>query len=100
MPPVMGGVSAAKAEGASTLSDDWKSGVWTAWDQKLKGHFPFTPHADAADFGQFAAFFKQDGLLWGFVKSHLADRVEENGEGRYLVSQGADPRRRRNCSAA
>jgi type VI secretion system protein ImpL len=91
MPPVMGGVSAAKAEGASTLSDDWKSGVWNAWDQKLRGHFPFTAHADAADFGQFAAFFKPDGLLWGFVKSHLADRVEENGEGRYVVRQGADP---------
>jgi type VI secretion system protein ImpL len=91
MPPVMGGVSAAKAEGASTLSDDWKSGVWTAWDQKLKGHFPFTAHADAADFGQFAAFFKPDGLLWAFVKAHLADRVEENGEGRYVTKQGADP---------
>ncbi len=91
MPPVMGGVSAAKAEGASTLSDDWKSGVWTAWDQKLKGHFPFAAHSEAADFGQFAAFFKQDGLLWGFVKSHLADRVEENAEGQYVVKQGADP---------
>ena len=91
MPPVMGGVSAAKAEGASSLSDDWKSGVWTAWDQKLKGHFPFTAHSDAADFGQFAAFFKPDGLLWGFVKAHLADRLEENGEGRYLTKQGADP---------
>jgi type VI secretion system protein ImpL len=91
MPPVMGGVSAAKAEGASSLSDDWKSGVWTAWDQKLRGHFPFAAHADAADFGQFAAFFKPDGLLWGFVKAHLADRVEENGEGRYVIRQGADP---------
>jgi type VI secretion system protein ImpL len=91
MPPVMGGVSAAKAEGASTLSDDWKSGVWTAWDQKLKGHFPFAARSEAADFGQFAAFFKQDGLLWGFVKSHLADRVEENAEGQYVVKQGADP---------
>jgi type VI secretion system protein ImpL len=91
MPPVMGGVTAAKAEGASTLSDDWKSGVWNAWDQKLRAHFPFAPHTDAADFGQFAAFFKPDGLLWGFVKSHLADRVEENGEGRYVVRQGADP---------
>ena len=30
-------------------------------------------------------------LLWGFVKTHLADRVEENGEGRYVVKQGADP---------
>jgi type VI secretion system protein ImpL len=91
MPPVMGGVSAAKAEGASTLSEDWKSGVWNAWDQKLRNHFPFTPRADAADFGQFAAFFKPDGLLWGFVKTHLADRVEENGEGRYVLRQGADP---------
>ncbi len=91
MPPVMGGVSAAKAEGASSLSDDWKSGVWTAWDQKLRGHFPFTAHGEAADFGQFAAFFKPDGLLWGFVKAHLADRVEENGEGRYVTRQGADP---------
>jgi type VI secretion system protein ImpL len=91
MPPVMGGVTAAKVEGANTLSDDWKSGVWNAWDQKLRNHFPFAPRADAAEFGQFAAFFKPDGLLWGFVKSHLADRVEENGEGRYVVRQGADP---------
>jgi type VI secretion system protein ImpL len=91
MPPVMGGVSAVKAEGASSLSDDWKAGVWTAWDQKLKSHFPFTARADAADFGQFSAFFKPDGLLWAFVKAHLADRVEENGEGRYVSKQGADP---------
>jgi type VI secretion system protein ImpL len=91
MPPVMGGVTAARAEAAGSLSDDWKSAVWTPWDQKLKGHYPFKAHADAADFSQFAAFFKPDGLLWGFVKARLSDRIEENGEGRYVLKHGSDP---------
>jgi hypothetical protein len=92
MPPVMGGVLAAKAEGASSLSADWKSGVWTAWDQKLRGKYPFarSAHAEPANFADFAAFFRPDGILWGFVHTHLADAVEANGEGKYVVKQGAD----------
>jgi type VI secretion system protein ImpL len=93
MPPVMGGVAAAKAEGVSTLSDDWRSSVWTVWDQKLRTRFPFSraAHAEAVDFGQFTAFFKPDGVLWGFVKAHLADWVEDKGDGRFALKQGAEP---------
>jgi|GEM_PF-7033554 type VI secretion system protein ImpL len=92
MPPVMGGVMAAKAEGVTALSGDWKSAVWTAWDQKLRQRFPFarSAHAEPANFGDFGTFFRPDGILWGFVHAHLADWVEENGEARYIAKQGAD----------
>jgi type VI secretion system protein ImpL len=92
MPPVMGGVLAAKAEGMTTLSGDWNSAVYTAWDQKLRDHFPFArvPHAEPANFADFNGFFRPDGILWGFVHAHLADWVEENGDGRYVARQGAD----------
>jgi hypothetical protein len=89
----MGGVLAAKAEGVTSLSGDWRSAVWTAWDQKLRGRTPFarSGHAEPANFADFAAFFRPDGILWGFVHTHLADAVEANGEGRYGMKPGADP---------
>ncbi len=90
MPPVMGTALAVRAEGASSLAADWKSDVWTVWDQKLSKHFPFHG-AEAVNFSDFAAFFKPDGVLWGFVHAHLADAVEEKGDGRYVPKQGADP---------
>ncbi|HXX67373.1 MAG TPA: type VI secretion protein IcmF/TssM N-terminal domain-containing protein [Polyangiaceae bacterium] len=92
MPPVMGGVQAAKAEGVSSLSDDWKSSVWTAWDQKLKDRYPFARAARAspASFADFATFFRPDGVLWTFVHARLADWVEERGDGRYLPKPGTD----------
>jgi hypothetical protein len=92
MPPVMGGVQAAKAEGVSSLSDDWKSSVWTAWDQKLKDRYPFArpSRAEPAGFADFATFFRPDGVLWTFVHARLGDWVEERGDGRYLPKPGAD----------
>lgn len=92
MPPVMGGALAAKAEGASALSADWRSAVWTAWD-KLRSRYPFTRsgHAEPANFADFAAFFRPDGTLWGFVHAHLGDAVEANGEGKYVPKPSADP---------
>lgn len=92
MPPVMGGLQAAKAEGVSSLSDDWKSGVWTAWDQKLKDRYPFARGARAqpASFADFAAFFRPDGILWTFAHARLGDLVEERGDGKYLPKPGAD----------
>jgi type VI secretion system protein ImpL len=94
MPPVKGGVQAAKVEGVGSLSDDWKSSVWTAWDEKLSGRFPFrkSPGGGAANFADFAAFFKpKDGLLWGFVHSKLVNWVEPSGSGAYVAKRGADP---------
>lgn len=92
MPPVMGGVQAAKAEGVSSLSDDWKSSVWTAWDQKLKDRYPFAraSRGEPPSFADFATFFRPDGILWTFVHARLADWVEEHGDGRYLPKPGAD----------
>lgn len=92
MPPVMGGVQAAKAEGVSSLSDDWKSSVWTAWDQKLKDRYPFarSARAEPASFADFATFFRPDGILWTFVHARLGDWIEERGDGRYLPKPGAD----------
>ncbi len=94
MPPVNGGVQAAKVESVGSLSDDWKSSVWTAWDEKLSGHFPFNKSSagPAANFADFAAFFKpNDGVLWGFVHAKLANWVERSGSGAYLAKRGAEP---------
>jgi len=91
MPPVMGAVSAVKAEGATSLATDWRSDVWTAWNDKLSRKYPFRAGADAANFSDFAAFFKPDGILWGFVHGHLGDAVEATGDGRYAAKRGTDP---------
>ncbi|MGA2448614.1 MAG: type VI secretion protein IcmF/TssM N-terminal domain-containing protein [Polyangiaceae bacterium] len=91
MPPVMGTVQAVKAEGASSLAADWRSDVWTAWNDKLSRRYPFRSGTPPANFGDFAAFFKPDGILWGFVHAHLGDSVELKGDGRYAAKQGADP---------
>lgn len=94
MPPVKGGVQAAKVESVGSLSDDWKASVWTAWDEKLSGHFPFAKSSSggAVNFADFAAFFKpKDGVLWGFVQAKLANWVERGGSGSYLTKRGAEP---------
>lgn len=94
MPPVNGGVQAAKVESVGTLSEDWQQSVWTAWDQKLNGHYPFNKAASGspANFADFAAFFKpNDGLLWGFVHAKLVNWVERGGSGAYLTKRGAEP---------
>jgi type VI secretion system protein ImpL len=94
MPPVNGGVQAAKVESVGTLSDDWQQSVWTAWDQKLNGHYPFSKAATGspANFADFAVFFKpNDGLLWGFVHTKLVNWVERGGSGAYLTKRGAEP---------
>jgi type VI secretion system protein ImpL len=94
MPPVMGGVAAGTNEGQRSLSDDWKSIVWTAWDEKLSSHFPFRASAITSPvvFADFAKFFRAegDGILWGFVKARLATLVEQKGDGSYAPKQGAD----------
>jgi hypothetical protein len=87
----MGTVQAVKAEGASSLAADWRSDVWTAWNDKLSRRYPFRSGTPPANFGDFAAFFKPDGILWGFVHAHLGDSVELKGDGRYAAKQGADP---------
>jgi type VI secretion system protein ImpL len=94
MPPVNGGVQAAKVESVGSLSDDWQQGVWTAWDQKLNGHYPFSKSSSGspANFADFAVFFKpNDGLLWGFVHTKLVNWVERGGSGAYLTKRGAEP---------
>jgi type VI protein secretion system component VasK len=91
MPPVMGTVLAVKAEGASSLAADWRSDVWTAWNDKLSRHYPFRTGTAPANFNDFTAFFKPDGILWTFVHAHLGDAVELKGDGRYAVKKGADP---------
>ncbi len=89
MPPVRGSVLSKRKPGQASVAEEWNSGVWTVWDQKLSKHFPFHG-GDAANFGDFAAFFKPDGVLWGFVHTYLADAVEQKGDGHY-VSKGTDP---------
>jgi type VI secretion system protein ImpL len=94
MPPVMGGVQVQRQGFVGSLSDAWKAGVWTAWDGKLSGRFPFTKTAGetTANFADFTAFFKpNDGLLWGFVHAALAGWVERTGSGDYAPKKGADP---------
>jgi type VI secretion system protein ImpL len=94
MPPVKGGVQAAKVEGVGSLSDDWKSNVWTPWDGKLSGRFPFrsASREQTANFADFTAFFKpNDGILWGFEHARLANWVERSGSGDYVPKKGADP---------
>ena len=94
MPPVKGGVQAAKVEGVGSLSDDWKANVWTPWDGKLSSRFPFrkTSGEQTANFADFAAFFKpNDGQLWGFVHARLLGWVERLGSGDYVSKKGADP---------
>jgi type VI secretion system protein ImpL len=93
MPPVTGGVQAAKVEGVGSMSDDWKSSVWSAWDEKLNGRFPFKKSGPehAANFEDFTAFFKPSGgVLWGFVQGKLAGWVERTGSGGYVPKKGAD----------
>jgi hypothetical protein len=91
MPPVMGTVLAVKAEGATSLAADWRSDVWTAWNDKLSHRYPFRAAAAPANFNDFTAFFKPDGVLWTFVHAHLGDAVELKGDGRYVVKKDADP---------
>lgn len=94
LPPVMGGVAAGAVAGQRGLSDDWKSIVWTAWDQKLRDHYPFKtgPSATPAVFADFAKFFRPDGdgIVWGFVHTRLATMVEQKGDGEYAPKAGAD----------
>jgi type VI secretion system protein ImpL len=94
MPPVTGGVAAGSSAGENSLSDDWKSIVWTAWDQKLNGHYPFKvgPSAQPASFADFSKFFRPDGdgILWGFVHAKLANMVEQKGDGAYGSKGGGD----------
>jgi type VI secretion system protein ImpL len=89
MPPVRGSVLSKQQPGQKTVAEEWNSGVWTVWDQKLSKHFPFRS-GDAVNFADFAAFFKPDGILWGFVHTYLSDAVEQKGDGHY-ASKGADP---------
>lgn len=94
MPPVKGGVEAAKVEGVGSMSDDWKSSVWTAWDGKLSGRFPFRKSSgdQTANFADFTAFFKPtDGLLWAFVHGRLAAWIDRAGSGGYMSRKGVDP---------
>ena len=94
MPPVRGGVLVQKKEFQRTLSDDWVTSVWSAWDGKLSGRFPFgkTAGEHTANFEDFAAFFKaNDGLLWGFIHTKLVGWVERTGGGEYAPKKGADP---------
>lgn len=95
LPPIMGGVSAGTNQGQQSLSDDWRTMVWTAWNEKLSGHFPFKASATSspANFADFAKFFRPDGdgILWGFVHTRLATMIEQKGDGQYVPKQGADP---------
>jgi type VI secretion system protein ImpL len=90
MPPILGAVSAGTGGVVGSISADWKSTVWTAWDEKLSSRYPFRPSGEAANFQDFDTFFKPDGLLWKFVGKNLGDLVEERGDGKYVPKRGAD----------
>jgi hypothetical protein len=94
LPPIQGSVSAGRIEGQRSLSDDWRSIVWTAWDEKLSGRFPFRPSTPSrsASFADFAKFFRPDGdgILWGFVRARLGTLVEQRGDGQYVSRPGGD----------
>lgn len=92
-PPVLGSAVAAKAGNTDTIASDWKTKVWTAWDDKLANRFPFavSNQAEAVAFADFASFFRPDGILSTFVRTNLADRVEVDGHGRVRPKDGAEP---------
>jgi type VI secretion system protein ImpL len=86
-PPVNG----AKVVSPGPTSADWATSVWPKCDQ-LTGRFPFRGSAvgEAVTWDEFTDFFKQDGILWGFVHKYLMGRVELSGDGRWTVARGAD----------
>jgi hypothetical protein len=86
-PPVIGTIK----QSPGPTSEDWATSVWPSCD-KLMGRFPFHGSAvgEAVKWDEFQDFFKQDGILWGFVHKNLAGRVDLSGEGRWTVSRGAD----------
>jgi type VI secretion system protein ImpL len=86
-PPVEG----ALAVSHGGTSEDWTTSVYPACNN-LSGRFPFrgTAVGEAVKWDELEDFFKQDGVLWGFVHKNLMGRVELTGEGHWTVARGAD----------
>ncbi|HEY6077944.1 MAG TPA: type VI secretion system membrane subunit TssM [Polyangiaceae bacterium] len=91
MNPIRGSRAGVMNADFASLSGSWKKEVWEVYDQKLASRYPFADAPVEVSLAEFADFFRPDtGLLWKFVNTNLAGRLERSGNA-FLPRAAAEP---------
>ncbi len=89
MKPITFALKALGMEGDRIKTDQWGSGPWKIWHDKLEGKYPFATSRTDAALGDFLDFFAPgDGKLWGFYDESLKDSLERRGSV-FVTARGA-----------
>ncbi len=64
------------------IQSRWRAVVIGAYQERLRGRFPFAADGADASLDDVSAFFRpDDGILWGFVNDRLGPYLERTREG-------------------
>jgi type VI secretion system protein ImpL len=62
-----------------TAGATWENAVWKKWNRDLQDGYPFTDGWRDVKLSDYSAFFRPDGLLFGFSQANLKDQLERVG---------------------
>lgn len=81
MRPISFAWSGVVHDAGSAASGLWETEVWSKWQAKLKGRYPFKDSPDDASLADFTAFFQPGkGALWKFYNTNLKGSLKRDGD--------------------